>query len=305
MSKFNVLLLPFAILIWAGSIVLFLSYSQTEYQQVQEKKLEYASNYSVDAAVDVLIESTADLGLDYGDYESVAVSPEISLKTFLQIFCKNYGMSLSEENYSRIKNDYLSAFIVAMYDGYYIGKPQVINSSGAIDILFSLKQPYLYKSEDGKLYALNLGKVDARCYDGLTISRVSAPISEIEQKIVINSNVSDALASTVFEVKEGNMQSTIYVPIDLTNLTTTNPIDKVTVMSYVSNPDVGSGELTETLGIGGARIRHTSYCACYIKEGVRLYCYAEDVPEGVVVISTYETPVLAAQNGYYFDITTL
>lgn len=305
MSKFNVLILPFAIFIWAGSIVLFMAYSQTMYQQVQEKKLEYASNYSVDAAVDTLLESTADLGLDYADYESVAVSPDTALKTFIQIFCKNYGMSLSEENYARIKNDYLSAFVVAMYDGYYIGKPQVINASGARDIIFSLKQPYLYEAEDGKLYALNLGKTDAKCYDKLTISKVDAPISETEQKIIINSRVSDALASTVYEIKEGNVQSTVYVPTDLTNLTTTNPVDRVTVMAYVSNPDLSYGEITETLGIGGARITHTSYCVCYIKDGIPSYCYAENVPEGVNVIATYENAVLAAQHGYYFDISTL
>lgn len=305
MSRFLILAAPFAILVWSVFIVVFVQYSQTEYQQVQERRAEYAVNYSVDAAVDVMVESTADLGMDYADYERITVGPDVALSTFVDVFCKNYGMSLSAGNRAAIKCDYITAFVVAMYDGYYIATPQVINDSGVTDLIFSVKQPYLYQAPTGEVYALNLGKVDAKEFSGTTIRKVDAPITKDEQKFAINAAVTDAFMSAIYEVKGGNIHNVVYLPTEVTNISTTNPVDKITVMAYVADINAGYGGLVEVLGIGGAQVAHTDYCVCYERDGEKLYCYASNLPEGMTVIAFYETPILAAQHGYYFDITTL
>lgn len=305
MSRFASFVMPFVILIWAGSLILFLQYSQTIIQQNEEKKLQYAVNYAIDASVDAMIESTSDLGLDYSEYEYMNARPDIALQMFLDVFCKNYGFALTEANYQLIKSNYLSAFVVAVYDGYYVGEPYQINDSGAYDFVFSMKQPYLYDSGDGKLYSLNLSHEDAKCYDGLTIRKVTAPISEIEQKRIINAAVSDAMTETVWRTKEGNVSGIINIPSELTTITNANPIDNITVLAYVSNVDIGFGEKTEVLSVGGSRIVHADYCAAYVKDGSKLYCYVSDAPAGVEIIATYESPQLAAEAGYYFDISTL
>lgn len=305
MSRFVSLAVPFVILIWVGSLVLFMKYSQTIIQQNEERRLEYAVNYAVDAAVDAMLEETSDLGLDYAEYEGMNARPDVAMQTFLDLFCKNYGFALTESNYQFIKTNYLGAFVVAVYDGYYVGEPYKINDAGAHDFIFSMKQPYLYSAADGKIYALNLSHVDAKVYDGLAIRKTVADISVAEQKRIINAAVSDAMTDAVWRTREGNLSGIINIPSELTTITNTNPIESVTVMAYVSDVDVGFGEKAEVLGVGGARVAHADYCSAYIKDGVRMYSYAADTPEGVVVIATYESPELAATAGYYFDISTL
>ena len=305
MSRFASLAAPFVILIWAGALVLFMKYSQTVVQQNEEKRLEYAVNYAVDAAVDAMLEGTSDLGLDYADYEGMNARPDVAMQAFLDLFCKNYGFALTESNYQFIKTNYLGACDVAVYDGYYVGEPYKINDAGAHDFIFSMKQPYLYAADDGKIYALNLSHVDAKVYDGLTIRKVPATISETEQRRIINASVSDALTETVWRTREGNLTGVINIPSQLTTITNSNPIESVTVMAYVSDVDVGFGEKAEVLGVGGARVAHADYCSAYIKDGLRMYSYAADTPSGVEVIGTYESPELAAKAGCYFDISTL
>lgn len=305
MSKFASFTVPFILLIWIGSLVLFMKYSQTVIQQNEERRLEYAVNYAVDAAIESMLEGTSDLGLDYADYEGMNARPDVAMQTFLDLFCKNYGFALTESNYQFIKTNYLGAFVVAVYDGYYVGKPYRINEAGAYDFIFSMKQPYLYEADDGKIYALNLSHVDAKVYDGLAIRKTIVTLPEAEQKRIINASVSDALTETVWGTREGNLTGVINIPSELTAITNSNPIESVTVMVYVSDVDVGFGEKAEVLGVGGARVAHADYCSAYIKDGIRMYSYAADTPQDAVVIATYESPELAALAGCYFDISTL
>lgn len=305
MSRFSSIVVPFILLIWVGSLVVFMRYSQTIIQKNEERKLEYAVNYATDAAVDAMVESTSDLGLDYTEYEKMNARPDVAMDMFLDIFCKNYGFALTESNYQFIKTNYLSAFAVAVYDGYYVAEPYQINASGARDFVFSMKQPYIYDPGDGKVYALNLSKEDAKMYDGLAIRKVAAPITKAEQRRIINASVTDTFTETIWRTREGNISGVINIPSELTSITNTNPIESITVLAYVSNVEVGFGEKTEVLGVGGARIAHADYCAAYVRDGVRLYCYSEDAPTDVSVIATYTSPQDAAEAGYYFDVSTL
>jgi hypothetical protein len=305
MNKFNILTVPFALIILIYTTLSFIQYGRDTYQELQEQRLEHTVNYAVDAAVDELVLGTADLGMDYADYERINASPDVAMESFCRIFCKNYNMSLSKENYTTVKTEYLPAFLVATYDGYYIAEPIKINSSGAHDAIFSMKQPYLYQTDDGSYYALNLGLKDARMFDGASISKTDAPIDETAQKAQINNRISDALMAVIYRQKEGNMHSAVYVPSSMTRIVTTNPVDRVTVMAYVSGIDAGYGELMEVFGIGGARVTHAKHVACYMKDGVPTYTYTEKTPSGVNVIITYESPTIAAQHGYYFDTSTL
>lgn len=305
MSRFIGIALTVSLLIWVITVSSFMRYSQTSRQQVEERRAEIIVNYATDGAMDSILEETQDLDLDYVEYDRVNVSPDEVLKVFLEVFCKGYGMSLTQDNFAIVKTEYLSAFVVATYEGYYIGTPQVINDSGARDMVFSTKKPYLYVGDDGYTYALNLTGVEAKKYDGKVIRKVDAPISQIEQKAYISMLVSDALAGAVYQQKEGNIESTVYIPTAMTSIIRSNPVDHVTVMAYVGGLDVGFGEKTEILGIGGSQIAHTHYCAGYMKDSIKTYAYEGQVPEGYVVEATFQSPEEAAANGYYFDMSTL
>ena len=300
MDKFKVLALPIAVVIWIGMNLLFIEYGRDVYQDLQERRLDMVVNYAVDAAVDEIVDNSTDLGLDYADIERVIVEPAVALDTFCTLFLKSYGMSLSKENYSLVKTEYLPVFAVCAYDGYYIGQPTRINNGGAMDLIFSVKQPYTYKNGN-KLYALNLGLKDAKLFNEHSISKVNAPISEIEQKIIINNNVSDALMQTVYKQKEGSMFSTIYIPTGMSDITRTNPIDRVTVFAYLTNVDVGYGNAIETFGIGGSRITKAENVGCYIKDGMKMYTFVENIPPEIDVIEVFESPIQAAERGYYVD----
>lgn len=304
MSKFNLLVIPFALIIWITTTLMFVQYSRDEYTKLQEKRLEIAVNYCVDAAVDEIVRSTADLGMDYTDYEKIRTDPQVALDMFCLMYCKNYELAATQENFTLIKGDFLPAFIVAAYDGYYIGEPQIINNSGARDLIFSLKQPYLYRS-NSNIYALNLGYKDSKCFNGSSIMKVDAPVNEMEQRRVINSAVSDLLMQTIYKQKEGDIHSTVYIPSAMSDIVVTNPIDRITVMAYVTGIEAGYGQVLEVFGIGGARITHAQHVGCYVKDGVKLYTFVEQLPENVKVIDTYENPTIAAQKGYYFDLTSI
>ena len=135
--------------------------------------------------------------------------------------------------------------------------------------------------------------------------KVDAPVNEMEQRRVINSAVSDLLMQTVYKQKEGDIHSTIYIPSAMSNIVVTNPIDRITVMAYVTGIEAGYGQVLEVFGIGGARITHARHVACYIKNGTKLYTFVDQIPEDITVIDTYENPILAAQKGYYFDLTSI
>lgn len=305
MSRFTGLALTISLLIWVITVTSFMRYSQTSRQQVEERRAEIIVNYATDGAMDSILEETGDLDLDYVEYDRVNISPDEVLKVFLEVFCKGYGMSLTPDNLAIVKTEYITAFVVATYEGYYIGTPQVINESGARDMVFSTKKPYLYVGNDGYTYALNLTGVEAKQYDGKVIRKVDAPISKMEQMSYISMLVSDALAGAVYEQKEGNVESTIYVPTAMTNIIRSNPINHVTVMAYIGGLDIGFGEKTEILGIGGSQIAHTNYCAGYIRDGIKTYTYEGRVPADYIVEATFQSPEEAAANGYYFDMTTL
>lgn len=304
MKKFIIIIAPITVVIWLGMNMLFLNYCRDQYNEIQKKRLDIVVNYASDAAVDELVINTADLDLDYADFERMAVEPSIALDMFSTVFLKSYGMSMSRENYIDVKTNYIPMFLVASYDGYYVGEPTKINTSGAHDAIFSIKQPYLYR-DGSKTYALNLGLTDAKLYDNDSLQKVEAPLSREDQREIINSNVSDAIMNTVYKQTDENMLATLYVPSKMSTIARTNPIDNVTVMAYVTGLNTGYGGVLDSFGIGGSRVTHENFVGCYIKDGVKYYSYMSKIPSTVDVLVTYENPIIAAENGYYFDLDNL
>lgn len=305
MSRFPILMAPIALFMFTLITLLFTQYREDAFAEFQERKLDLIVNYAVDAATEEVVLSTLDLGLDYGDFEKMKIDPQIALDMFCTIFAKSYDMSPTKENFTHIKSSYLPAFLVATYDGFYIGEQTMVNSSGGYDTIFSIKQPYTYVAQDGQLYSLNLGLDDARLFLGSRIERVDAPIAKVDQRIVINTLISDVMMNTVFEQTDKTLTSTIYIPHEMTSINKTLPVQNVSVLAYVNNVEIGLGQTVETFGIGGSRITHQSFVACYLKDGLKQYCFTEDVLPGTIVTETFESPEYAAREGYYFDADTL
>jgi len=303
MGRFTSLAIPLVLVIIATMTVSFMSYEKAVREKVETMQAQYSVNYASDAAVDAIIEDSVDLGLDYTDYSKVTVSPSEALSTFLDVFCLSQGIPLNEEGYALVKEEYLGAFVVATFDGYYIGKTEQIRDDGTRAFLFSMKQPYMYRENDLVFYALNLVGVDAKKYSGTQISKVAAPLSREEQLRIINSQVSDAMMAAVRDNRDGDISSTFYLPTAMTNVAVTNPIDSVTVFAYISDLNVSNKKSVELFGIGGSRIKKAEYYAGFTKDGMKLYAKASNVPEGVTVDRVFASATDAAKAGYYYDIS--
>lgn len=302
MQKFSIISVSLTLLMFCATCFWFVKYDIESYREFQERKADLAVNYAVDAAVDALIEFTPDLSTDYADFERITVDPEEALNMFITVYMRNWNMFDTKENRMAIRVDNIPCFMVAGYDGYYIGTPTVINSSGARDIVFDAKRPYLYKQGDD-LYGLNLFMDDARKFDGTKISTVEpVPISKYDQAERISTLISDSIMKAIYENREGDVMSSFYVPSQLTALTKTNPIQNVTVMAYVDDIFVGGGEPIEVFGIGGARTKHIEFYGGYIRDGYKYYAPMKLIPKSITVLEVFESTVFAAQNGYYQDL---
>lgn len=318
MNRYLTAIIPIALVIWIGTTLLFIRTSQEAYAAFEEEKLDTIVNYAVDAAVDEMVQMTADLGMDYADYESLKVDPNVALDMFATMMSK--GMEMSSVGETLVKTKYLPMFCVASYDGFYIAQPLAkSNSSSGVsyDSVFTIKQPYTYKDSAGKIYALNLGLSECRTLKGSKVDYEKSGLSKEEQLRIINSRVSDAMMKTVWEQQQGKMLHTIYVPSEMGKVASTNPIKNVTVMAYVSNIPLGWGKCIESFGIGGAKITHERYVVCYEKNGKKMYTYSDAknvirdesnkevaVSDGITrsnIIEVLDNPTRAAEKGYYFD----
>lgn len=309
--KFTMLAAPLMILYMAVIYLNFADYQRETWTNMQERHLDIAINYAVDAAIDRMTEDSSDLGLDYQWFESVNADPQLALDMYKLIMLKNLQYSINENNYAYIEGC-TPLFVVATYDGYYMAREREVNEEGSYRLTWNPKMPYYYQKNVGGvdyLYALNLGLEDAlRWYsndDGAKCERVfiDGVLTANEQKSIISSCISDDMMVALWDIRGGSeVSQTLYVPSDMTTWTSTNPINSTTVLAYVDGIDLGNNTSYSAFGIGGSRIVHEEFVVCYEKGGKKLYIYATDVPEGVTILESFENPVKAAEAGYQFDM---
>ena len=304
MDRFKSLALPISILVWILATLHFIQYMQDEYSEFERLKSDTIINYATDAAVDEMVDYSKDLQLDYGEWEYLSCDPEIALDTFVDYYLDSMGMLNTEANRAWVTATYCKCFIVATYNGYYVGQPTVINDSGARDIVFSLKKPYMYKNGDS-YYALNLTRQDARRLKDGVLTTVDRPaeLSENDVRMIINSQISDTLTTVVGEQMGWHNTETLYLPANMSSISRTNPIDATTVLVYMSGMPAGFGRTVDSFAIGGTRIEHQRFVGCYIKDGVKMYQYVDKLNESYDLIETFESPLEAAKKGYEFDIS--
>lgn len=305
MDRFKALALPISMLFWILTTLLFVDYQKDSTSEFRRLVLDTNINYAVEAAVSDMIDDSTDLMVDHGYFEYVAFDPDTALESFCSMYLESRGMIDSEENRAWVTATYCKAFLVAVYDGYYVGKPATVNASWANDILFSMKQPYMYKDGD-TYYSFNLSFKSCRRLRNGLLENIEVPTQFTEQdiKTLINSSISDALTAAVGESMQWHNTETIFVPSGFTDINTTNPIDTTTVLVYMSGLPAGFGRTTDSFAVGGARVQHERFVGCYLKDGVKMYQYTDLLDDSYDIIETFSSPDEAAEHGYEFDIST-
>lgn len=293
--------------------MLFTDYAADYTKKFETNRLQIAVNYAVDAATKEMKESSSNLGQDYESISKINVDPTVAMDMFSTILAKNYNVPVNSTNQQALMLDYVPVFMVATYDGYYVMRKEIINSSGIENMLFSPKLPYsqTYREADNStsIYSYNLSltaaiKVDA---NGGVYKVDYPPLSRTEQSDLINSKVSDVLNEYLTKYANDDPRGLVYIPSEMTTIRSTNPIRNTTVFAYIDNFDLaGYGMDLQSFGIGGAEIKQKKVVVGFSMtingRTERYYAYSDKVPSGVTPIETFDSQEDAAKQGYYYYV---
>lgn len=294
MGKTFILVLFIPLYFLAMCFLSYINLLQTETESLEHYKLQRAVNLCVDAAAEEMIDAGS-LDMDHADMSSLRVDPSVALDTFVDMFALNYDYSLSEENKHLIRTQHLPLFAVAAYDGYYIYEMEQLEVPGDYDLVCTPKLPYRY-TDGNNYYALNLGLEDCLKFTGGAITRVDAPVSSSEVKRIINTRISDDILYRVDQQYKNGFINTVYIPHEMTTVSHTMPISAPTVLAFVNGVNGASD-----FSIGGTEVERVRPVVAYRRNGANYYCYDDLLPEGVDIIALYNSPLEAAQAGYYCD----
>lgn len=289
--------------------VMWMQFYQYQEQEVADDELKAVVNYSVDSAIEELLEA-ADLGMDYADWGKMKVDPKLALDDFINTFLMNYDMPITDDNKSLVRSAYMPVFCVAAFDGYYMYDRQKVNKEGDFELLSSPKIPYTY-NKGQYTYALNMGF--NKCYAVLDNSVIwtNNPIGKKETLKIINTRISDDFASRVDSAYKNGWASSVFIPAGIAEVSRTQPIQSPAVLAFVDNVDLYMGHNISCFGIGGARVKTVRAVAAYQRDGTKYYAYADLLPAELFntdgsPVSTYiedmfSTVQDAAQAGYHHD----
>ena len=313
MSKVFSLLMIIPIWFIAMLYLATITFYRVESQSIEDWRIKTVVNYCTDSAIEELLEAS-DLGMDYADWGKFHADPDLALKDFVDTFLLSYRLPLNNENREMIKTNYIQAFCVAGYDGYYIYDHRNAENGG-YTLVGSPKIPYLYAdtTKPGRYvtYALNMG--NQRCYKltDATITQAPSPVSDSECMKIINTRISDDLMERVDRAYTNGWLQSVYIPTSMTALTRTNPVQSPTVMAFMDNIDLDTMYKVQAFGIGGSRAKVARPVSAYIREDangnmVNYYSYTDLLPDRInndpaFIKEVFMSPEDAAEAGYHHD----
>lgn len=303
--------------IWFAAILYLsvMSFFRLENQALEDWRLKQVVNNCTDSAIEELLEAS-DLGMDYNDWGNFNTDPDLALKDFIDTFLLSYDMPLNDTTRDLVRTNFIQAFCVAGYDGYYIYDHRKTEDGGGYTLVGSPKIPYLYKDESvpGRYvtYAINMGYDTCYKLTDATITKDVMPVSQKEALKIINTRVSDDLMERVDRAYKNGWNESVNIPTELTTVKSTNPIQSPTVLAFVDNINITTLKPVNAFGIGGSRAKVARPVAAYKRrnadtgEWVKYYSYTDLLPPGInddktLIEDVYMSPEDAASAGYYHD----
>lgn len=272
--------------------------------EIQMRRIQV--NYAVDSATEEVRENTVNLGLDYADFEYMQIDPNEAYFYFTNYLGKmlGYPQAASSKGQTVIAQEYINAFGVVTYDGVYWGRFQEMGVGQNDAFIFSEKIPYIYRNGI-EMYALNLSNIEAIRFNGSLLRRVSAPIPPSQQKIIISDTILESLIKQLYFSRDP-IESRVYIPADTMSTTEIVPLNKTTVLVYMSNEGTfRDSTIANQLVVGGSNITHNEPVGIYMRNGVRQYAFVSKIPNGITPTDILDTAIEAAERGYYFDLTSV
>lgn len=310
-------------------IVIFLNFVQWQRESaydVQQRQLDLQINYSTDAAAQDMLGLGTHIDTDYADWGNMVVEPELAYDTYMAVLLRNFGWGDNARNRADLESC-MPFFLVAAYDGYYIRMiqpdtitTQVQTSTGPKDVdnyvysrIWSPKVPYaeyvnnkyvFYNLGETKYGTITNGVVD------INNNYVGSSTTTVERKkSCIADTVQAACNSAMYMGLNGESMESWYIPAQFSQWSDNNPIERVSILTYLTDPWNRNSSNISSFGISGAKIDEPVYCITYLRDGVKCYTYVENKPlldneenSTIEFKSIVQSPKTAAEQGYYYDI---
>lgn len=299
-----------------GLIIFFLRYIGQDIQEFEQLRLSYAVDYASDAAMWELLNSK-DLSMDYSDFNNISADPNLALNTFVDVFSANYGMNFDKNNQAHIKMNFIPAFVVAMYDGFYIATLTLVSNdlnypenritNGDWDMKFSPKIPYTYKNGN-TTYALNMNGESALKFKRPNLTKIEGLPPGIRTKkenlSEISRIISAYISSTINTINETNTKwaNTFYIPSSLTTYSGVNSIEGPSIIALVQNVDLATTKPISSFSVAGSKLEKSRMVAGYTRNMKKYYCYVDKLPSHITAENLYPNEKEAAKAGYYCDL---
>lgn len=285
--------------------------------------LKVATDYASEAAICVSMSNSETLGTDYMSIDNVTITSGKVLDIFCEIMCMCYDMPASEIN-KMVVEDAIAGSVICTNDGYYEALPTKEGLS------FTVKKPYTLNL--GEIEALNdndvtlavrLGKDSGmvvknksngvttvyKDYDTLNSTLRAYGFSGIDvtkfenvQRVLTANKINDALTYSAEQIGNYRMDRNyrIYIPAYGTS-SGINSIDGPTIIMLMRGTDfTGKAESTR-ITMSGYRIVEIDYVVGFEEDGVKYYCYEDQVPDAYVGSTTtyyFKNVYEAAKKGY-------
>lgn len=320
---------PFVLLMDVIMFVSFLMWQHESVYEFEQRQLDLQVNYAIDAATQEMLENSSHLSTDYANWGSMVVEPEVALDTYLAVLLRNFGWADTERSREQLLDASVPFFTVATYDGYYIYCKQrdTIVTDGVQNKVYTHKWtpkiPYtdVEMKVDGSgnpypvYYLYNLGDTTYGTYVNNKLkldnnyvssgSNVYATYSH--SRLVIADILTEASTTALYSALEGKTDVEWIIPNSFSQWSNSRPIDRPSVLTYISRADNSIMYDTVTFGIGGSKIDDANFCILYYRDGQPVYTYADRrslvEAAGIKIQSVVPSPKDAADKGFYYDLT--
>lgn len=343
--KFIAFSYPMIILIMIVTFLNFYNWHKESVYDFDQRQMDLQVNYAVDAATQEMLAGSHSLETDYVDWGKMSISPSVAYDTFIAVMLRNYGWNDISENREALDNLVPFFLICAYDGYYMLKTEKVPNdavatefdssvdkANGIFPALYVTKstgREYIYSTtykkywtpkipyaeyRDGYYWMYYLGSRYGDYYNGSDIisgNILSTDEMKDRSKEAIANNINAAVnegLSSGLGMLAGNE---FYIPADTTDFTRTNAVKNPTCITFVQREDATMQFNMLTYGVGGSKIDEANFVICYMRDGNKMYAMAKyrgrvdaDTSCGPV-IKILESPDIAAQEGYYFDLTYL
>jgi len=313
LARFKFLIYFIGIFFIAAVTLGFSNYNIKNREQQEQLRLSYAIDYSVNAAVDALLESS-ELGLDYEASGKILVDPSKALDAFVDTFLFNYSLSVSDANKTLIKAKYMPVFLVATYDGYYLASsgemrsdtnvPENASTNSDIGMIWTPKMPYKYTNA-GSSYALNFGAQNYLRISGGAITKGNGFPPGLADKTAVIAEINKVISTDIaYKIESlnainANYSNSFFIPTALTAISGTNAIEGPSVIALVQNLDLTTIKPISSFSIGGGKIQQSRFVIGFTEAGVKYYAYADQVPLATITDELFPNIYEAAASGFF------